>query len=514
MAKALEPPDILAELCTAFHRWEERGWLAQHIPQAEAVLGSEAISSAMDETELVATWSRLAPGLKRLPERAAPPVDLFFEALKLLHALDFWHEPLSAPYQSMTATHDLVRTRFKVPVSDVYSYNSNVEFGMIIPPWTQAEARPSSEMSNLARLLDHTAYLPAEVLAGDPDQPRKVGDRRLQLRYRRGPSGLPLPPGDDPPIIALAPVLEKAGDASIALNASDKVYGVDLHYDWARIGEILDAALESGARILLLPEMTIRYVDAPRLMKLFKQKLRERLAKGGEPSLLYLIAGLVAGRDEGAAAGLNDVALFHAFQDETAGPFLRQSKLCRWNLDKGTQEDFLHRSHCSLLKEDIVEGREIYVTDLEGLGRTLTLICADMEANEPGHWLIKNIGVDWLYAPIMDRSISHRVQTNKAGSPQLKPWVLDRAAVAVRQGAMRAVVVNSLALTFANNASPAKRPYLPFTKCGWAFMLDGSEEQRTYRELDSGLPIAAGARPVVCAVRWLDGFKPAPPAMS
>lgn len=149
----------------------------------------------------------------------------------------------------------------------------------------------------------------------------------LRVRYRKIRSGLPVSPGDvEPPIIALAPVLEDPGDASIAVNAKARVYGVNLHYEWERMGRIFDAALDSGGRVLLLPEMTVRHADAPRLMKLFKDNLRERRrATGDFPSLYYVIAGLVAGRNGDGTSGTNEVALFHALQDETSEPFVRQA---------------------------------------------------------------------------------------------------------------------------------------------------------------------------------------------
>jgi hypothetical protein len=515
MSAEPEPPDLLAQLCATFLHWERRGWLRQRLPQAEAVLVSEAVAGPVPEPELLRRWAEFQREMQGVSKSKGPAAKLFFDALKLLHALDAWHADLASPLGRMTATQQRVRTRFLIGIpeaSGATAYNRNIQFGLIIPPWAHAEERSPSQMSLLSSLLDHTAYLPPLVAAGEANDPQKLMGRRLLLRYVHGPSGLPAADDGAAPILALAPVLDGPADARIVADGTAGRYGVELCYDWARLETIFDTALASGARVLLLPEMTIRHSEANRLMRLFKKKLRDSVHRGDEPSLLYVIAGLVAATGTGGAAGSNGIVIFHALQDENDPPFIYQSKLCRWNLDQNAQEEFLHEQLCAVLEEDIDEGKEIYVADLVGLGRTLTLICADMDANEPGHWVINNVGVDWLYAPIMDRSIKHRTQSGQSGR-HLKPWVVDRAAVAVRMGARRAIVVNSLALTYANNDATVSRPYLPFDRCGWAFLLDGTDTPRKYRELSAPLPLPPEQRPVVSIVRWLEDFDDAPDYM-
>jgi hypothetical protein len=152
------------------------------------------------------------------------------------------------------------------------------------------------------------------------------------------------------------------------------------------------------------------------------------------------------------------------------------------------------------LLEDIDPGTEIWIADLAGFGRFATLICADMSHEDPGDFLIHNVDLDWLHTPIMDRT---NVVMRSAGSVQ--PWMIDRATRAAKGGARRVVVTNSALFTSLINVTNSRpgSPFPPYDTCSIAFMVDGTEPDLRYREVEVTMPPTGT---VVDTIRWEDGF--------
>jgi hypothetical protein len=189
---------------------------------------------------------------------------------------------------------------------------------------------------------------------------------------------------------------------------------------------------------------------------------------------------------------------------------LEQDKLCRWNLSAGYQHAYGVRPACASntpdLKEDIPGGKTVYVADLESFGRFLTMICADMDSDKPGDWLIRNVAIEWLHAPIMDRSIAWSI----GADGNFRPWIVDRAHRATTVGVPKVIVTNSMFLTLRSNITyslPGVR-YGPVANCAISFMLDKQETQLTFRQISLDLPCPTVRVP---AFRWRDGFEPFPP---
>ena len=182
---------------------------------------------------------------------------------------------------------------------------------------------------------------------------------------------------------------------------------------------------------------------------------------------------------------------------------LEQDKLSHWNLGEAAQSRFgLLGKYPVPLLEDTQPGNSITIAELPGLGRLLTLICADLSANQPGDWIAENIGIDWLHAPIMDGSscwTQPRVQ-----------WAIRRAERAAGAGTA-AVVTNSMALTFWNNqviaresAKDAAYPYRIYTECGIALAVLPRADSIKMQHVTEPMPPRRS--PVVHLIDWSGGW--------
>jgi hypothetical protein len=111
----------------------------------------------------------------------------------------------------------------------------------------------------------------------------------------------------------------------------------------------------------------------------------------------------------------------------------------------------------------------VILLDIPGLGRFLTLICADLFHNDPGDWLLANMQVDWLHIPTMDKSICWRL------SPARPPWSVRRAHRAVAALRTRVVATTSMPLSYWVNDENVrtKSRYGQYKACGVGLLLDG-----------------------------------------
>jgi len=504
------PSALLAMLSFAIYEWDAEGKIPRDwISRVDGVLAHEATvtitPSTMEATQLSITGVQLINSLDGVGD---PHFDQFLAAVRVLQLLDEWHEPLALEGGMATALsddHEEALWRLQVEGG---AYNPKGSWGSVIPARAPGVERTVSadDAGVVARLLHFTAYLPPESAAGDPDDSAAPSGRHVELRYVASMPRRSIDPRavEDAPTIAVSPVLQDLSDAEITVRRSPDRYGVEVKYDPSRLKDIVSKAIKEKARLLFMPEMVINAHMIADLAKAIRKAVSEWFDISDDlPTLRYVIAG-VAGAD-GGGVGNSIVVL-----DIEGSEVLRQDKLCRWNLKPHHQRNYGVRPSCAdhepALKEDIPGGRLVYIADLEGLGRFLTLICADMDYDKPGDWLLRNVAVDWLHAPIMDKSIAWF----KDAGGEIQPWIVARAQRAAELGVPKVVVTNSLLLTLRLNVENGKSGslYPPLTDCSVAFMLDSEANNITFRQISVPVPSVAL---VVQAVKWRLRFETFPP---
>lgn len=502
-----EPSAAMAALAARIHAWDEAGLI---LPEMDEKLQDDllkAASRALSHNAEIEVVARAARDLVNTTSGTAVDYPSLNEAALLLQRLDDWHAPLlraAGPTAVLDEDQERALERLHSPEG---AYNKPAGVGALIPA-AEGGARTTGPSGSLtAQLLHNTAYLPERSAAGDPDDAAAPSSRTVALRYVATRSHSSDPRGDvgDRPIVAIAPVLQDKSDAELVRKASPDAYGVHVRYDPARLKIIIADAMEQGAHLLFMPEMAINADETGTLASAIRTAFSEyRRSKGRQPQLRFVIAGLA---HSSGATGNNSIIVM----DARGATIFEQQKLCRWNLKWYHQNNYGVGPSCSTgtpdLKEDIPGGDTVWIADLMHLGRFLTLICADMDYDKPGDWLIRNVAVDWLHAPIMDKSIAW--SRNAAGD--LEPWIVERANRAADNGVPKVIVTNSMLLTLRLNDYNAKTGVYPVLKrCSIAFMLDNSPAGRSYRQLEVAVPTPLPP-PILRAVRWLNGFSPFPP---
>lgn len=501
------PSELLATLAFHIYEWGEAGhiqevWLktAEAEAREEANLsGGQGVASLAD---LVAVGSEALAAAEGAPEITYP---LFRQVLAALQRLDAWHAPLRVASRYGAKLTDAHSEALRLLQVESGAYNPPGIWGSIIPPAPSHTWEPDPEKTSvITRVLHETSYLPPGTAAGDPDDSRAFSDRMVSLRYVA--CALRMEDGREPiedcPTIAIAPVLQDISDADLEFRPDPDRYGVRIQYDPVRLYQIVLEAMKAGGQLLFLPETT---VDADRVRDLasaIRRAARDhRRATGDDPELRFVMAGLAHG------GGGNSIVVLNL----EGAIVLEQDKLCRWNLSPAYQDAYQVGPPCKAggptLREDIPGGKTVYVVDLEHFGRFLTMICADMDYDKPGDWLVRNVAIEWLHAPIMDRSIAWSV----GADGKFRPWIVERAHRATETGVSKVIITNSLLLTLRSNETyklPGSK-YAPVTECAISFMLDKKDAKLTYRQISIQLP---SARLEVPTFEWRDGFEPFPPA--
>lgn len=512
ISRLRDPSTLLCALCGLIQKWDEvakidLAWL----PKIDQILG-EAFTDP-EAFVLPNLQTMLYKGEVLAASAMAvdtPDLQLFLDVVTTIQTLDAWHEPLmlgAGPDTPLEQDHDDALYRLTVEGG---AYNIDEGTGSIIPPATPGIERQLTAMDRgiLARLLHFTAYLPSNAAAGDPDDPKAVTNRRVELRYvsSRASEAEGRDEIGDQPTIAVSPVLEDMADAHVTVRLAPERYGVEVCYDKTRLEILVATAIAKRAHLLFMPEMTVSVDMVDDLASAIRRAVGAHLTRTGDlPELRYVVAGISGGD---AGTGGNSIVVMTSEGREV----LRQDKLCRWNLKPHHQHNYGLKPGCAAgepdLAEDIPGGRLVWIADLEHLGRFLTLICADMDYDKPGDWLLRNVAVDWLHAPIMDKSIAWY----RDGKGELQPWIVARAYRAASLGVPKVVVTNSLLLTLklnlTNGLSTSSYPVL--TECSIAFMLDSAGSRLTFRQLSVPIP----SKPlIVQAVKWRASFRPFPPAV-
>jgi predicted amidohydrolase len=295
----------------------------------------------------------------------------------------------------------------------------------------------------------------------------------------------------------IAPILERKDEVVVTRCRDGTAYLVQPADLSARVDRIVDAALGSGATILVMPEMVLSK-DA---LATLRTAIRLRVADYAEanrslPPLRWTFAGVVEPQGDG-------VRNYVVVLDAEGEPVAEQDKFSRWNLTEDEQRQYAlvpdGETPPAMLYEAIEPASHACILELPGLGRVVVLICADMDVPQPGDWLFANSGLDWTYAPIMDRT---RVPNRRRGS--VGPWIVKRAHRAACMSQARVIVTNSMALTFmVNETNSARRlTYPEATECHVALLLDGAEEDVVHHSVI--VPMAA--QDVAEARTWGDGW--------
>jgi hypothetical protein len=183
----------------------------------------------------------------------------------------------------------------------------------------------------------------------------------------------------------------------------------------------------------------------------------------------------------------NYAVAFDANGDQPDG--FRQLKLSHWDLTHSEQDRFgitHYQAPHGALSDPIEENSRpadcLSVLEIPGVGRTATLICADMSQNNPGDWLSINAVLDWLYAPIMDKSTCWQISDRK-NTP--RPWIVRRSYRSARLTRTLVITTNSIALScWVNGANRrAASTWPPYNEVGIGLAIDGRRDPPSHDHL-------------------------------
>lgn len=434
--------------------------------------------------------------------------------LQAVQLLDAWHRPIAndlsgEQWQVMPGAHLDAHTRLLA----TGAFNSNTDFGILVPrygpdwrlcpdDWIESEiAKEYEETFNDSVHLDLRPYLlltsvlPSRIEASAPDDGHGP-PREVELQYVNGPIGLSIQNRTQPHRILVAPVLE--AEAEVTITVSSGKYFVRPSDLPDRIKDLVDAAFDAEGSILFMPEMALSKASFECLCFALAKKHGERSRIDSKvPHLAYAIVGVI---EESAGLSRNFVAVLSGSGEILA----QQDKLSRWDLDPEAQR-WLGLGHenedlADKVEEGIVPAPSVNLVELPGLGRLMVLICADMNIGEPGDFLYVNGGVDWVYAPIMDRT--WRLQRNG----KQEGWIVERSLRAATATRGNVVVTNSIPLTAICNRTNKERgkPFAPATSCQIALLIDGRDDSLS----NAPLEIPLGETQVIAAEDWFNGWEP------
>lgn len=437
--------------------------------------------------------------------------------ITLLHAIqlvDSWHRPIAndlsgeqwpvLPDAHLDAQSRLLTTG---------AFNSNTETGILVPrygpdwrlcpdDWIENEIAKEYEETfddsvhlDLRPYLPLTSLLPRQIQASAPNDGRGP-PRKVELQYLVSPIGLSIQNRTKPHRILVAPVLE--AEAEVAIKVASGKYFVRPSDLPDKIDQLVEAAFDAEGSVLFMPEMALSKVSFERLRTALAKKHGERSRINGRvPDLAYAIVGVI---EDDAGSSRNYVAVLSGSGEILA----RQDKLSRWDLEPEAQRwlglGYDDEDLADVVEEGIVPAPYVNLVELPGLGRLMVMICADMNIGEPGDFLYVNGGVDWVYAPIMDRT--WRLERNGAR----EGWIVERSLRAARATKGNVVVTNSLPLTaICNRTNQIRdRPFAAEASCQIGLLIDGRNNSLMSARMEAPL----GKTQVIAAEDWFDGWEP------
>lgn len=514
-----EPSDLLTSIISLlrdFWRANEGNEAVRTITlsSAEAIMPDPPAEEAHERnladllaTEPVAT----AVGLLGAEPRELSAEDLA-ALLAAAQSLDEWHRPIAndlsgEQWQARTTSHLDAQTRLNVNGA----YNTNTDVGLLVPrhcpdfhlcptAWLEAEVQKEFAAADETTVhfdarhyLQFTSMLPTKIRASAPDGGRGP-DRDIAVERQGVAADVPVPNRDAPHRILVAPVLEAKDE--VTLSSDGTRYRVVSHDCEKRVEAIVEAAYARQGSILFIPEMALSDVSYRALRLVLNARHRTASAGGTLPPLAYAIVGVMSHE------GVNS-RNFVAVLAGDGRVLAEQEKISRWDLTPDEQRWLgLGKDGERLpdsLEESITPAERVTLLDLPGFGRLMVLICADMSIHEPGDFLYVNGGVNWVYAPIMDRTWRPRRDGREEN------WIVARSLRAARASRGNVVVTNSMPLTNVCNETNAARgiDYPSSPVCHVALMLDGRDENPASAFKDVDLR----KRDVVVCEDWYNGWE-------
>jgi predicted amidohydrolase len=405
------------------------------------------------------------------------PSGIWMRRLLVAQGIDEWYEgvgTLALDDQLFSLEH----LRAQYLLGSAGRFNLVPALGQVIPKLPASGRRSDPDFAagmplgtDKTRPLYETfkwlVVIPETVPATDPDDCLNgIDERHVKLTYRIVPTvprrARGFPAGNL--MVGFAPLALDADDVDLVVSLDDgrgwyDAFPRDLG---AQAGEALRSLSEAGAHIVIFPEATMHpSAHAP---------LRDAISRHGKASELELVVAGTTSREAEGGMPRNEAVIYDARGVEIG----RQSKLHRWNLNSDQRRQLGVVSHLSddeLLYERIRPGDEVVVFELGELGRFCVLICEDLSRSEPGRFLRANLALDWVFTPILDRSIEeHR-------------WMHSFGKAAARDGRCRVAVSNSLALTHRSNAA---RLLPPLSECGAALCVDWRHDREAAGERAAG----------------------------
>ena len=403
--------------------------------------------------------------------------------------LDVWLEPAFNLSMELNADQAQFRDAFDL---DGHLLLPN---GALLLPRHRQSWRNEQECVESAgvftRYLRNLAYIPPHLDCDDPDVLRQTGapiSTSYQLWTSPALQARAIPPE---PKIAVAPLAECGSDIAFIPSPCCSRYSLRLSYDETRFAEALSRALEQGVHILLVPEMALPEGDPrdfdDRMRQLFLDVQADYFARSGRiGDLRFVLAGVLGNtRDDGYHR--NYAVAFDARGEQPTD--FRQLKLSHWNITRREQNLFGITSHLppgTDLSDPIIENSlpatQLAVLEIPGVGRTATLICADMSQNNPGDWLSINAVLDWLYAPIMDKSICWQIADRMNTR---RPWIVERTYRSARLAGTMVIATNSMSLScWVNQANQLNgSTWPPYSDVGIGLAIDGGSNQPKHDHL-------------------------------
>ncbi len=509
----MAPPDALAELADAMIR---AGPL-DHVDLQRELEGIEPEFRAPDEWRL--PGRELCDKIKAVmgiwPPSVPDNVGQFVRYVVALQHLDRWHRPLLPTEMRLPRLEEHELLLDKIAIEG--RLNDNPDKGIVVGRLAPGEryfrlenegidwnGKPSHYEIVLS-LLENCLFLPAKVGAGDPDDENFTLVRQIDLTFQRIlPEDYSFTRHHNELRMAFAPVAETTDDAEIWVDG-DK-YSISSRVSFERFENIIKKSLSCNAEILLLPEMSLSYKfledfrGAVRSMR----KIAVQSNSDAISALRLIFVGVIKEPDFFGGKHRNFVVAINGMGDV----LFSQEKLSHWNLNERAMSRFGldNIGYASPLYENTEPGSEIKIIEISGLGRLVTLICADMSHDMPGDWILDNIGLDWLFAPIMDGST--------CWTQGALPWIVKRALRATKMSGTTAVVSNSMVMTHWNNKTIASKigdstyPYKIYDSCGIGFVSRQQDAEIVVKHVTVSLNSITS--PVLRIIEWSSTWSTCP----
>ncbi|MGV8921695.1 MAG: hypothetical protein ACOH2R_28670 [Pseudomonas sp.] len=511
--ESISPSDLLLAVATTIYA--SCSSLPTWLTGAAIEAWEGRLLERVQDAAIVEEWHLDAVELLNLPEIFAlswpltPPKTFqeFETLITALQSLDRWHYPLTSRLNtsSWKSGHEAAANKFAV--DQHLSFSSE---GILViaspridpPPLSDEYQNHLNDLTNesplssipiiAAELLEYTTFLPASLSYEDA----AGASKNHLVRFANIRASVPSSRISKSPRIGVIPALEDYSDAKITIYDGLR-YSVDAEAVQPKLLAAIGTAILEGAEIILMPEAAVSHKNMEVICNHIRSCRQEFIKNmGSEPKFRLAIIG-TTGEE------INRVIVL----DPLANSILSQDKLFRWDLEPHHTSMYgIAREHNitpRVLKENILNGTELYIIDIEEFGRLAILICADADAKMPGDWCLEYARPDWVYIPILDRS-NLEISTKSEVDGR---WISRRSARAAYTARCRVISTNSLYMTQrlnSENAITAKYPPVSFVNISLSFDAT-SEIPKLKQEF-----VSIYDRGICVCFNWGDGWAPAP----